>query len=266
MTNVVYDFGGKVALVTGAASGIGKEVAGLFYGAGATVIVADIDILRGDKVVQELGNRALFIQCDVSENVQVMSMIETIVEQFGRLDIIINNAGINAVDLKERVTIDQYSETTWKKMVDVDLNGTFYCCKAAAIVMKRQKSGIIINIASVAGVVALQLQVGFVAAKAAIIKMTEAIACELGQYGIRANTVSPGSTLTDATKRLFYDSAGSFSEKAEQLVSFIPQGRPGYASEIANAVIFLASDAASYINGHNIIADGGWTSGFSRNF
>ena len=266
MNNVVYDFAGKVALVTGAASGIGKEIAGLFYAAGATVIVADIDVLKGDKVVEELGNHVSFIQCDVSKNDQVIQMIESIVQQFGRLDIIVNNAGINAVDLKERVTIDQYSELTWKKMIDVDLNGTFYCCKAAAIVMKRQKSGVIINIASVAGVVALQLQIGFVAAKAAIIKMTEAIACELGQYGIRANTVSPGSTLTDATKRLFYDSTGSFSEKAEQLMSFIPQGRPGNASEIANAVIFLASDAASYINGDNLIVDGGWTSGFSRNF
>src|SRR5690606_6582008 len=126
--------------------------------------------------------------------------------------------------------------------------------------------GSIINIASTAGVVALRLQIGFVAAKAGIIKMTEAMACELAQFGIRTNTVSPGSILTESTKQLFYGDSGQFSEKAEHLLTFIPHGRPGYAKEIADAVSFLASERSSYINGHNIVVDGGWTSGFNRDF
>ena len=111
--------------------------------------------------------------------------------------------------------------------------------------MVKQESGTIINIASVAGVVPLRLQVGFVAAKPAIIKMTKAMACELAPKGARMNCVSPGSTLTEATKKLFYDKSGSFSDMAERVVSFIPQGRPAEASEIASAVTFLASDSAS---------------------
>jgi len=128
--------------------------------------------------------------------------------------------------------------------------------------MVEQGSGSIINIASVAGVVALRLQIGFVAAKAAVIRMTEAMACELGPRGVRVNAVSPGSTLVDATRKLFYENEAV----ASRLVSFIPQGRPGEAAEVARAVLFLASDAASYVNGHNLVVDGGWTCGFNRDF
>jgi NAD(P)-dependent dehydrogenase (short-subunit alcohol dehydrogenase family) len=132
--------------------------------------------------------------------------------------------------------------------------------------MIEQNKGAIVNVASVAGVVALRLQVGFVAAKAAILKMTEAMACELAPFGIRVNAVSPGSTLTETTRHLFYSQAGSFSDKAERLISFIPQGRPAEAAEIADAVVFLSSGSASYINGHNMVVDGGWTCGFNRDF
>jgi 3-oxoacyl-[acyl-carrier protein] reductase len=193
----------------------------------------------------------------------VRSLVETTVQKFGRLDIMVNNAGINSGKPEDRVTSDKYPDETWQKMINVDLNGTFYACKAAASQMVKQKSGSIVNIASIAGVVALRLQVGFVAAKAAILKMTEAMACELGPSGIRVNAVSPGSTVTEGTKALFN---GSFSELAGRVVSFIPQGRPGQPEEIANAVVFLASDAASYINGHNLVVDGGWICGFNRDF
>ena len=178
----------------------------------------------------------------------------------------VNNAGINSARPEDRVTIDKYPDETWRRMVNVDLNGTFYACKAAASQMVKQKSGAIINIASIAGVVALRLQIGFVAAKAAILKMTEAMACELGPHGIRVNAVSPGSTVTEGTQALFYGKDGTFNELAGRVVSFIPQGRPGHPEEIANAVLFLASDAASYVNGHNLVVDGGWICGFNRDF
>ncbi|CAL1518458.1 SDR family NAD(P)-dependent oxidoreductase [Chitinophaga sp. MM2321] len=261
-----YDFTGQVALVTGSAGGIGQAIAEKFYQDGAYVVITDIQEEAGKKIAASLGNRAIFIPCDISHPEQVNQLVEKTVQHFGRLDIMINNAGINSTAAVDRVTTDKYPDETWQKMIDVDLNGTFYCCKAAARIMKEQKGGAIVNVASVAGVVALRLQVGFVAAKAAILKMTEAMACELAPHGIRVNAVSPGSTITETTRHLFYSDTGSFSELADRLISFIPQGRPGEAAEIAEAVVFLSSGSASYINGHNIIVDGGWTCGFNRDF
>lgn len=268
MSNVkaTYDFTNKVVLVTGAAKGIGKSIAEKFHGFGANVVILDILMEEGKSVVCALGKRASYQQCDISDATQVTATIEQILTLFGRIDIVINNAGVNATDKKDRVGIDMYPEETWDRMIDVDLNGTFYCCKAAAQVMKRQGFGAIVNIASVAGVIALRLQSGFVAAKAGIVKLTAAMACELAPLGIRVNAVSPGSILTDTTRNLFYGDNGSFSTYAEKLLSFIPQGRPGEAEEIADVVVFLSSESASYINGQNLVVDGGWTCGFNRDF
>lgn len=266
MTKAIYDFTDKVVIITGGASGIGRAISTKFYHAGANVIIADISPDRGEEASSSLGKRAFCVECDISDTSSVKHLVDFSIRQFGKIDIMINNAGINSVLPDDRVTIDQYSLETWHKMINVDLDGTFYCSKAAAEVMVKQKSGVIINIASIGGVVALRLQVGFVAAKAAIVKMTEAMACELAPFGIRVNAVSPGSILTEATHKLFYGSSGSFSEMAERLVSFIPMRRPGQADEIADAVVFMSSDSASYINGHNLIVDGGWVCGFNRDF
>lgn len=266
MTSAIYNFSGKVAIVTGSAAGIGRAIAEKLHHHGAFVVISDVQEEKGREIVRILGERSLFIPCDVSDRQQVKHLIEKTVTVSGKLDIMINNAGINTTDAADRVTVDQYDDATWHRMINVDLNGTFYCCKAAANIMKKQKYGSIINIGSVAGVVALRLQIGFVAAKAAILKMTEAMACELGPLGIRVNSVSPGSTITDSTRKLFYGASGNFTDMAERLVSFIPMGRPGEPDEIAEAVLFLASDSASYINGQNIVVDGGWISGFNRDF
>ncbi len=262
----LFSLKGKIAIVTGSARGIGKAIAAALVQHGAKVVVSDILAKEGETTVAELGESAVFLPCDITDVTQVHSLVETTVHRFGRLDIMVNNAGINTAKAEERVTIDRYSDEVWRRIIDVDLNGTFYCCRAAASQMIKQRSGCIINIASIAGVVALRLQVGFVAAKAAVLKMTEAMACELGPYGIRVNAVSPGSTLTEGTRALFYGKEGVFSELAERVVSFIPQGRPAEPEEIAHAVVFLASDAASYVNGHNLVVDGGWICGFSRDF
>lgn len=262
--NTKYNLQDKIAIVTGSAGGIGKAIAALFSANGATVVVSDVQEESGLKTAQELG--AIFIPCDISRIEQVNSLIDETVKKYGRLDIMVNNAGINSGTKEERVTTDKYPVETWHRIMNVDLNGTFYCCRKAAQIMVEQKSGNIVNISSVAGVVALRLQVGFVAAKAAMIKMTEAMACELAPLGVRVNCVSPGSTLTEGTRKLFYSENSAFKEMAERVVSFIPQGRPGEAEEIADAVAFLASDSASYINGHNIVVDGGWVCGFNRDF
>lgn len=261
-----FNFKNKVAIVTGSAQGIGKSIARVLAKNGAAVVISDIQTEKGKAASKELGNPSIFIHCDISDARQVRSLVDKVVQRFGHLDIMVNNAGINSGP-EDRVTIDKYPEELWKRIIDVDLNGTFFCCKAAASVMSRQKSGTIINIASVAGVVALRLQVAFVAAKAAVLKMTESMACELGPHGIRVNAVSPGSTLTEGTRALFYGKEGDDKNKfAERLISFIPQGRPAETDEIAYAVAFLASDKASYITGHNFVVDGGWTSGFNRDF
>lgn len=253
---------GKIAVVTGAAQGIGKAIAQELIDCGARVVVSDVNDDMGQATASELGDNATFTHCNIADYDEVSSLVDGTIERFGKLDIMVNNAGFNTSKQEERVTIDKFPLDLWKRLIDVNLTGTFYCCKAASAQMVKQKSGSIINISSIAGVVALRLQVGFVATKAAMIKMTEAMACELAPLGVRVNTVSPGSIVTETTRKLFY----SDPEKAEHLLSFIPQRRPGDTNEVANVVAFLASEAASYINGQNVIVDGGWTCGFNRDF
>lgn len=251
---------GKIAIVTGGAQGIGKSIVETLARNGATVIVSDLNAEQGEATAAALN--ALFVPCNVSDAGQVRALIDTAVERYGRLDIMVNNAGINSNRPEDRVTADRYPIETWHKIINVDLHGTFHGCQIAAQQMVKQGSGSIVNIASVAGVVALRLQIGYVAAKAAVLRMTEAMACELGPMGVRVNAVSPGSTLTDGTRELFYND----KQRADHILSFIPQRRPGETIDIAEAVCFLASDAAGYVNGHNLVVDGGWTCGFNRDF
>ena len=240
---------GKTAIVTGAAQGIGKAIAQELLACGMRVVVSDVNRDMGQATASELGDNAYFHPCNIAEYDEVTSLIDGTLDHFGRLDLMVNNAGFNSSKQEDRLTTDKFPIELWNKLIDVNLKGTFYCCRTAAARMVEQKMGSIINISSVAGVVALRLQVGFVATKAAIIKMTEAMACELGPLGVRVNAVSPGSIVTEPTRKLFYNDP----EKAERLLSFIPQKRPGETDEIASVVAFLASDAASYINGQNII-------------
>lgn len=255
------DLKNKVAIVTGGAQGIGRSIAQALSRNGAFVVLADLQEEKGRATAAELA-AGEFTVCDVSDPAQVRALVEGAVERHGRLDIMVNNAGINTGRPEDRVTIERYPDEIWHRILNVDLNGVFYCCKAASAQMLKQGSGNIVNIASIAGVVPLRLQIGYVAAKAAVIKMTEAMACELAPNGIRVNAVSPGSTLVEGTRQLFYNN----KEMAERLASFIPQRRPGDSEEIAEAVLYLVSDASSYVNGHNLIVDGGWTCGFSRDF
>jgi 3-oxoacyl-[acyl-carrier protein] reductase len=261
------DLQGKIVIVTGSARGIGKAIAAKMIARGATVIVSDILKEEGEATAKELGANASFVPCDISDRVAAKSLIDTTVQKFGRLDVMVNNAGINAPLNDERVTIEQFQDRTWDRIINVDLNGTFFCCRAAAAQMVKQKSGSIINIASVGGVVALRLQIAFVAAKAGIIKLTEAMACEIGPKGVRVNVVSPGSVdVTPNKGSTIPEEQGGYLNRAKSITSFIPQGRLGYPEEIADAVAFLASDEASYVNGHNLVVDGGWTCGFNRDW
>ncbi len=260
-----FKLDGRVAIVTGASRGLGRAIAEGLAEAGADIalVATDAKLLRTAAAeIGKLGRRALAFPCDVTDPGRVRELVGEAVRRLGRLDIMVNNAGINSNRPEDRVTFERYPLETWRRIIDVDLNGCFHGCQAAAVQMLRQGGGSIVNIASVAGVVALRLQIGYVAAKAAIIRISEAMACELGPKGIRVNVVSPGSVLTEGTRDLFYRDA----EKSSRILSFIPQGRPGETADIAGAVAYLASDEASYVNGHNLVVDGGWTCGFNRDF
>jgi 3-oxoacyl-[acyl-carrier protein] reductase len=264
MSNAVQ---GKVAVITGSARGIGRASAELLIANGATVVLSDILREQGEETAKQLGPAASFVPCDISDRTQVEALIGGTVQRFGRLDVMVNNAGINAGLDNERVNIDGFLDATWHRIINVDLTGTFYCCRTAAAQMVKQRAGSIINISSVAGVVALRLQIAFCAAKAGILKLTEAMACEIGPQGVRVNAISPGSVDVTANRLSEIPEAqGGYLNRAKSIASFIPQGRVGRPQEIAEAVLFLASDAASYVNGHNLIVDGGWTCGFNRDW
>jgi len=200
----------------------------------------------------------------VTRPADVAAVIERVVSDHGQLDILVNNAGINT--LAHRVTLDEFPREEWDRILAVDLTGLYEVSKAAARVMRARGSGRIINIASIAGLVPLRLQCAYVAAKAGVVNLTRAMALELGPYGILVNGVAPGSTLTEGTRRLFYGEDGTFHAQVQRMLDHVPLGRPGTPEEIAVAVLFLADPENSYMNGHILTVDGGWTAGYTRDF
>jgi 3-oxoacyl-[acyl-carrier protein] reductase len=186
------------------------------------------------------------------------------VSEHGQLDILVNNAGVNT--MAHRVTIDEFPRDEWDRILAVDLTGLYEVSRAASRVMRARGSGRIINIASIAGLVPLRLQCAFVAAKAGVVNLTRAMALELGPHGILVNGVAPGSTLTEGTRQLFYGKDGSFHSQVQRMLDHVPLGRPATPDEIAVAVLFLADPENSYMNGHILTVDGGWTAGYTRDF
>jgi NAD(P)-dependent dehydrogenase (short-subunit alcohol dehydrogenase family) len=261
---------GKVALVTGSGRGIGRAIAlGLARNGADIAVNVHSKVEEGLNVAREIeamGRRSLFIKADVSSSQQVEEMTRRVVDEFGRIDILVNNAGINVMG-SERVPIHEFSEAAWERVVNVDLRGVFLCSKAAAKHMIKQKKGKIVNISSVAGIAPLRLQSAYVAAKAGVLNLTRSMALELAPYAINVNAIAPGSTLTEGTKTLFYsEDKAQYPEKARDLLSHIPLGRPGAPEDIANATLFLASDDADYITGVTLVVDGGWTAGYMRDW
>jgi 3-oxoacyl-[acyl-carrier protein] reductase len=257
---------GKVALVTGAARGIGKAIADCFAANGARVVYADIDLAAAEASARQPPNCQAMLM-DVTSGEQVERVIDEVVRGFGGLDIVVNNAGVNTLD--HRVPVDQFPRDEWDRILNVDLTGVYLVSRAASRVMVAQDGrGVsrIINITSIAGLVPLRLQCAFVAAKAGVVNLTRAMALELGPRGIVVNAVAPGSTLTDGTRKLFYGEDGKFKESVQQLLNHIPLGRPAQPEEIAHAALFLAAPESSYINGHILTVDGGWTAGYLREF
>jgi 3-oxoacyl-[acyl-carrier protein] reductase len=256
------DLSGKVSLVTGAARGIGQAIADRLADNGSVVIYSDVDEAGAAVAAQRKGARSL--RLDVTKPDEIGTVIERIASEHGQLDILVNNAGVNT--MAHRVTIDEFPRDEWDRILAVDLTGLYEVSRAAARVMRAQGSGRIINIASIAGIVPLRLQCAFVAAKAGVVNLTRAMALELGPHGILVNGVAPGSTLTEGTRQLFYGKDGSFNAQVQRMLDHIPLGRPADPEEIAVTVLFLADPENSYMNGHMLTVDGGWTAGYTRDF
>lgn len=258
------DLNGKVALVTGAARGIGQAIAATLATNGARLIYADVD----GPAVREAASAspgALAVELDIGNESQVSVAIAGVVAEMGRIDILVNNAGVNTA--KHRVNIDQFPIEEWQRIVNIDLTGTYLVSKAVSRIMIEQCAGRIVNISSVLGVVPARLQCAFIAAKGGLIQMTRAMAIELAPQGILVNCVAPGSTLTEGTKVLFYSDNAAEKDRAQRLLNHIPVGRPGTVEEIAHAVLFFVAPESSYITGQILCVDGGWTAGgFLRDF
>jgi NAD(P)-dependent dehydrogenase (short-subunit alcohol dehydrogenase family) len=257
------DLSGKVSLVTGAARGIGRSIADLLAANGSRVIYTDLDEAGASEAASVVPD-ALARTMDVTNTGEVEQVVDWIVATCGRLDIVVNNAGVNT--LAHRVTIDEFPRAEWDRILAVDLTGLYDVSRFAARMMRAQGSGRIINIASIAGLVPLRLQCAFVAAKAGVVNLTRAMALELGPHGILVNGIAPGSTLTEGTRHLFYADGGLFRDSVKQMLAHIPLGRPAETKEIAVAALFLADPENSYMNGHVLTVDGGWTAGYAREF
>lgn len=257
------DLTGKVCLVTGAARGIGQAIADRFAANGAQVVYTDVD----EAAVREAANR--FPACrafrlNVTSDDDIKEVIARTSKEFGRLDVLVNNAGVNT--LIHRVPLDEFPREEWDRILSVDLTGIFQVSQQALRVMRPQKSGRIINIASIAGLVPLRLQCAFIAAKAGVVNLTRAMALEYGAHGILVNGIAPGSTLTIGTKQLFYGEDGKYKEAVQRMLDHVPLGRPATPDEIAVSALFLADPENSYMTGHVLTVDGGWTAGYSRDF
>lgn len=255
---------GKVALVTGSAQGIGQAIADTLARNGARVVYSDLDADRA-AAASHAGGGCLGFALDVGQPDSVVSGVARVLQEFGRVDILINNAGIG-VPAAERKTIDEYSLEAWDALLRIDLTGLFLMSREASRAMKTQKSGRIINIASVLGMVPARLQSAYIAAKAGVVNLTKSMALELAPHGVLVNAVAPGSTQTQGWQTWIRDAGSEAQDLHAKLMSHIPLGRPGTTQEIADAVLFLAAPESSYITGHVLTVDGGWTAGFSRDF
>ncbi len=245
----MIDLKNKSAIVTGARQGIGRGIALLLAKAGAKVVVADLDINDCQKVCDEItknGGQALAVKCDVSKRSDIDAMIKATVDKFGSLDIMVNNAGIYPF-----VMFDKMTEADWDKVIDINLKGTFMCSQAAAQVMA--EGGRIIDISSIASVVGFAGLSHYCASKGGVNAMIRALAIELAPKKITVNAVAPGAIETPGA------SQGMDETAKKQTVAAIPLARMGQPDDIAGAVLYLASDLASYVTGQTIIVDGGWT-------
>jgi NAD(P)-dependent dehydrogenase (short-subunit alcohol dehydrogenase family) len=251
------DLKDKVAIITGARRGMGKSHALVLAKVGAKVVVSDISEEDCQGVVKEIeknGGEALAVKCDVTKKEEVNNLVKKTIERFGKVDILINNAGICQFKPFLELTDEE-----WDRTLNINLRGYFLCAQAAAKEMIKKKSGVIVNIASVAmGQVGKGMAqiVHYCASKGGIVAMTEALAVELAPYNIRVNAISPGAIETPMAEATKQD-----PKILESTLAKIPMGRMGRPEEVSNLVLFLSSDSSSYMTGSTVVIDGGWLAG-----
>jgi NAD(P)-dependent dehydrogenase (short-subunit alcohol dehydrogenase family) len=252
MINQEFSLRGKVALVTGAARGIGKACALALAQAGADIVLGLRDRSTGQDValqIQEIGRKALPVQMDVTQFSEIMSAVDGAMQGFGRIDILVNNAGVGKTNPVEQVTEDDFDH-----IISVNLKGTYFTAQAVGKIMIKQRQGRIINIGSQAGAVALPTSSVYCITKAGIAHMTRCMALEWAPYNILVNCVAPTFIETPGTELELND-----PENKKSVIRRIPLGRIGAAMEVAWPVVFLSSPAASLITGATLLVDGGWT-------
>ncbi|MEM9773118.1 MAG: beta-ketoacyl-ACP reductase [Chloroflexota bacterium] len=244
----------KVALITGGAAGIGKATAEKFVAEGAMVVLCDLNEEAGHSTVEELGKRATFHKVNTADRQAVQDWVDGAQTVFGRIDVLINNAGITRdatlVKVKDGQLVKQMSEEDFDLVINVNLKGVFNCTQAVAPIMINQGSGVILNASSIVGVDGNFGQTNYVATKSGVIGMTKVWARELGRYGIRVNAIAPGFTMTDMVAKMP-------SKVIEGMQARVPLGRLGQPEDIANAYAFMASDEASYVTSQVLRVDGG---------
>ena len=253
---------GKVAVVTGAASGLGEATARLMHAEGASVILTDIQDDRGQRVAADLGDRARYLHCDVTSEPDVAQAVDEAVREFGRLDCMFNNAGI----VGTQGGIDEIPLEEYEFTMAVLLRSVFLGMKHAARVMKPQCSGVILNTTSIGG---LQGGLGphvYGAAKGAVVALTKNVAAELGAWSIRVNAIAPGKILTPMNAANLTGDPEAMDQAREAFATRTPlRGRIGEADDIAHAALWLASDDAGFVSGHILVVDGGLTTGSREN-
>ena len=246
-----HTFKDKVALVTGGSSGIGRATAVAFARKGAKVVIADwIENQETMDLIENLGGESIFVKCDVSKSADVKTLIEKTINTFGRLDFAFNNAGIEGTSAPTQ----DCSEENWDKTIDINLKGIWLCMKYEIPEMLKNRKGAIVNCSSVAGLVGFRGSPAYVASKHGVIGLTKTAALECAKLGIRVNAVCPGIIKTPMIDR----ATGNKKEAEQQFMAMEPVGRFGLPEEIANAVLWLCSDEASFVTGIEMPVDGGF--------
>lgn len=252
MMKELFNLEGKTAVVTGASRGLGKAMAIGLANAGADVVVADIlDTSKTVSEIKEHNRDAFGLKVDVSKKSDVESMVEEILEKFRNIDVLVNNAGILRTGNAEVL-----NKEDWDKVLQINLTGQFLCAQAVGRQMMKQKSGSIINIASIAGLGGYASSVPYSASKAGVILMTKTLAVEWGKHNIRVNAICPGVFATDMTDTYLKD-----KQFKDMIQNKVPLGRHAKPDELVGTVIYLASKASDYVTGHALVIDGGWTAG-----
>jgi 2-deoxy-D-gluconate 3-dehydrogenase len=246
-----FDLSGKVALVTGAARGMGHEFALALAKYGADLIVCDIlpDLGRIKPEIEKIGRKVLVQQTDLYKIPEIHAMVNESVKSFGRIDILINNAGINIPQWATDVT-----EEAWDKVINLNLKGLFFCCQAVGKVMIQQTKGKIINVSSTMGSVGMERRAAYSSSKAGVNLLTKVLAIEWAPYQINVNAIAPTFVETPLTKPMFEEKGFR-----DSVLGNIPMGRIAQTKDIIGAIVYLASEASNMVTGHVLLIDGGWT-------